>query len=717
MNTNSKTIVRADKLNSVEYQIRGPLLDEANRLRAKGEEIIALNIGNPAPFEFQAPAHLIDSLADRLRNAQGYSDSSGIPRARHAIVEYYKKKNVEISESYVYTGNGASELIVMAMQALLNVGDEVLLPSPDYPLWTAATAFSGGKPVHYLLDESANWYPDIDDMRRKISPRTRAILIINPNNPTGAVYPKEVLEQVVQVARENNLILIVDEIYDRLLMDDTEHVSVASLAPDLLTIIIDKFIYQQTSQPTKYYGVAEGKNVLTVLCESLEWYTFLRGDGEYAMAMKEEYPNALDIPQEVLSELYPNLTEYYNQSVVMTNFHSREKTDIAETISIMGSYPTGAYVNYEFAGNTIPYTLPNTLKTLTGGDIYLRSFHNGFKTFYNRDEAHPMLGFEGLTDMYDMEEMSNKIEAAGGKETFYNYMDEGTRNLDSEMVETAKDLMFPTDGRFYSYITTITMHGMYYDRENLRGDYNANLAKGRALLDQYIPLEEEENNFVNAESLYYYMTTGLELDYMLGCIKRELAERKDEKTGKPLSDNTVIVLFGDHNAYYQEMSNYVKGIDGYETDKKFTDLYNVPLMIWDKDLIASMSEEERIVDKFTCTADIVPTLLDLLGINYYTNMYYGHSIFSDEVSVLYSRAYDNFIGDGILRRSVKDNMYLYDGLTETGVPVADTIAAFEKEGTELVQRIKFCDYIFKQDHFGVKANYDKFQQKLKEINA
>ena len=481
--------------------------------------------------------------------------------------------------------------------------------------------------------------------------------------------------------------------------------------------LIDKFIYQQTSQPTKYYGVAEGKNVLTVLCESLEWYTFLRGDGEYAKAMKEEYPNALDIPQEVLSELYPNLTEYYNQSVVMTNFHSREKTDIAETISIMGSYPTGAYVNYEFAGNTIPYTLPNTLKTLTGGDIYLRSFHNGFKTFYNRDEAHPMLGFEGLTDMYDMEEMSNKIEAAGGKETFYNYMDEGTRNLDSEMVETAKDLMFPTDGRFYSYITTITMHGMYYDRENLRGDYNANLAKGRALLDQYIPLEEEETNFVNAESLYYYMTTGLELDYMLGCIKRELTERKDEKTGKPLWDNTVIVLFGDHNAYYQEMSNYVKGIDGYETDKKFTDLYNVPFMIWDKDLMASMSEEERIVDKFTCTADIVPTLLDLLGINYYTNMYYGHSIFSGEVSVLYSRAYDNFIGDGILRRSVKDNMYLYDGLTETGVPVADTIAAFEKEGTELVQRIKFCDYIFKQDHFGVKANYDKFQQKLKEINA
>ncbi|MBE6638138.1 MAG: pyridoxal phosphate-dependent aminotransferase [Ruminococcaceae bacterium] len=236
MKTNPKSIIRADKLNNVEYQIRGPLLDEANRMRSLGEDIIALNIGNPAPFAFEAPSHLINNLADRLRNAQGYSDSSGLPKARQAIVEYYRKKGVEISEHYVYTGNGASELIVMALQALLNVGDEVLLPSPDYPLWTAATAFSGGKPVHYLLDENANWYPDIADMRRKITNRTRAILVINPNNPTGAVYPKEVLEQIVQVAREHQLILIVDEIYDRLLMDDSEHISVASLSPDLLTI-------------------------------------------------------------------------------------------------------------------------------------------------------------------------------------------------------------------------------------------------------------------------------------------------------------------------------------------------------------------------------------------------------------------------------------------------------------------------------------------------
>nr|MBR6778278.1 sulfatase-like hydrolase/transferase [Clostridia bacterium] len=333
--------------------------------------------------------------------------------------------------------------------------------------------------------------------------------------------------------------------------------------------IIDEFIYKNVSTPTKYFGVSEGKNVLTVLCESLEWYTFLRGDSEYSGNLQGEYANALDIPQDVLKLLYPNLTEYYNESVVMTNFHSREKTDISETISIMGSYPTGAYVNYEFAGNTLPYTLPNILKLEMNGDIYLRSFHNGFKTFYNRHEAHPMLGFEGLTDMYDMEEMSNKLEAAGGEEIFYNYMDEGERNLDSEMVETAKDLMFPTDGRFYSYITTITMHGMYYDRANLRGENNLNIAERLSILEQYKPTDELMENFESAESLYYYMTTGLELDHMLGCIKRELKDRG-------LWDNTVIVLFGDHNAYYQEMSNYVKDIPDYNAENKFTDLYNVP---------------------------------------------------------------------------------------------------------------------------------------------
>ncbi|MBO5277375.1 MAG: sulfatase-like hydrolase/transferase, partial [Clostridia bacterium] len=251
---------------------------------------------------------------------------------------------------------------------------------------------------------------------------------------------------------------------------------------------------------------------------------------------------------------------------------------------------------------------------------------------------------------------------------------------------------------------------------NLRGENNLNIAEKLDILKAYMPVEGETENFESAQSLYYYMTTGLELDHMLACMKRELQTRKSEITGEPLWNDTVIVLFGDHNAYYQEMSNYVKGIPDINAERKFTDLYNVPLMIRDQDLTARLTEEERVVEKFTCTADIVPTLLDMLGIRYYTNMYYGHSVFSNEQSVLYSRAYDNFIGDGIIRRSAKSPLYEYDGLTETGVNVADTVWAFEQEATALVQRIKYCDYIFKQDHFAVKANRDKFEQKMKEIN-
>ncbi len=479
--------------------------------------------------------------------------------------------------------------------------------------------------------------------------------------------------------------------------------------------VIDEFIYDKTSKPTPYFGVAKGKNVVVVLAESLEWYTFLRGD-EYAGSLQGEYPRALDIPQDVLKTLYPNLTEFYEQSVVMTNFHSREKTDIAETLSVMGNYPTGAYVNYEYAENTLPYTLPNLLKAETDGNICLRSFHNGFKSFYNREVVHAAFGFEKVdgmlspVDMNDMEEMSNLLEAEGAEEIFHDYMEEGERNLDSEMVEICKDLMFPEDQRFYTQITTLTMHGMYYDRANLREENNKKLADKLRTLKGYMPQVETTEDFVSAERLYYYMTTGLEFDYMLGCMKADL-----EKKG--LLEDTVIALFGDHNAYYQGMSGYVKDIADYKTEKKFTDLYNVPFMIWDYDLSEMLTDEERIVDKFTCTADIMPTLMDLLGITYFENLYYGRSVFAKEQSVLYSRAYDIFLSDGVVRRSVKGDFYLYDGLTEGGERVADTLEDFEREGERLVEKIKYCDYIFRQNHFGTVENYQRFQSKMQEINS
>ncbi|MGN0623606.1 MAG: pyridoxal phosphate-dependent aminotransferase [Oscillospiraceae bacterium] len=232
-----KIYAKSTKLDNVCYDIRGPVMDEANRMIAQGEKILKLNIGNPAPFAFHAPDEIIREMTANLQNAEGYSDSKGIDGARTAIKNYCEYKNiggVELSD--IYTGNGVSELITMVMQGLLNNGDEVLVPAPDYPLWTASVTLAGGTAVHYICDESSEWYPDIDDMRAKITDKTKAIVLINPNNPTGAVYPRDVLEQIAQVARENELILFSDEIYDRLLMDGVEHTSIASLAPDVFTI-------------------------------------------------------------------------------------------------------------------------------------------------------------------------------------------------------------------------------------------------------------------------------------------------------------------------------------------------------------------------------------------------------------------------------------------------------------------------------------------------
>lgn len=225
---------KSHKLDHVCYDIRGPVMDEADRMIANGVKILKLNIGNPAPFHFTAPDEIIQDMIFNLRDAEGYSDSKGIFSARKAIMQYSQIKKIPgVGINDIYTGNGVSELITMAMQGLLDNGDEVLLPAPDYPLWTAAVTLAGGTPVHYMCDEQNEWNPDIDDIRKKITPRTKGIVIINPNNPTGALYSKEILEEIVNVARENELIIFSDEIYDRLVMDGLEHIAIASLAPDV----------------------------------------------------------------------------------------------------------------------------------------------------------------------------------------------------------------------------------------------------------------------------------------------------------------------------------------------------------------------------------------------------------------------------------------------------------------------------------------------------
>lgn len=231
---------KSNKLDGVSYDVRGPVLEEADRMHEEGIRILKLNTGNPAPFGFDAPNEVVRDMIMNVRNSEGYSDSKGIFSARKAIEQYCQVKgfpNVTIND--IYTGNGVSELITMCMQGLLNNGDEVLVPMPDYPLWTASVSLAGGNPVHYICDEQAEWYPDIDDIKSKVTTNTKAIVLINPNNPTGALYPKEILEQIVEVARQNDLIIFSDEIYDRLVMDGLTHIPIATLAPDLFVVTLN----------------------------------------------------------------------------------------------------------------------------------------------------------------------------------------------------------------------------------------------------------------------------------------------------------------------------------------------------------------------------------------------------------------------------------------------------------------------------------------------
>ncbi|MEJ6544138.1 pyridoxal phosphate-dependent aminotransferase [Brachybacterium paraconglomeratum] len=228
---------QSSKLRDVCYEIRGPVPAEAARMEAEGHKILKLNIGNPAPFGFEAPDEILVDMIRNLPTAQGYSDSKGILPARRAVAQYYQTRGMPgVGLDDIYLGNGVSELIQMTCQALVDDGDEVLVPAPDYPLWTASIALAGGRAVHYRCDEEQQWWPDVSDIADKVTPRTKAIVVINPNNPTGAVYPEHVLREIVEVARKHGLMILADEIYDKILYDDAVHTHIAKLAPDLLTI-------------------------------------------------------------------------------------------------------------------------------------------------------------------------------------------------------------------------------------------------------------------------------------------------------------------------------------------------------------------------------------------------------------------------------------------------------------------------------------------------
>lgn len=235
-----KPITKSSKLANVCYDIRGPVLAAAKKMEEEGHRVIKLNIGNPLPFGFEAPEEIVVDVIRNMRDASGYTDSLGLFAPRKSIMHYCQEKGIQgVTVEDIFLGNGVSELIVMAMQGLLNNGDQVLVPMPDYPLWTAAVSLSGGVPVHYLCDEANEWYPDLNDIRSKVTSNTKAIVVINPNNPTGALYPKEILEGILQIAREHGLIVFADEIYDKVLFDGNQHISLASLADDVLCITMN----------------------------------------------------------------------------------------------------------------------------------------------------------------------------------------------------------------------------------------------------------------------------------------------------------------------------------------------------------------------------------------------------------------------------------------------------------------------------------------------
>ena len=431
---------------------------------------------------------------------------------------------------------------------------------------------------------------------------------------------------------------------------------------------LDSFIYNKVTTPTETMGgKAKDFNLIVILAESLEWFSFIND--------QNLYPNGHTASEEMLRKTFPNLYSMYDESYVLSNFHSREKTDIAENYSYLGNYPTGVYINYNFPDNSLPYSYPNVLKNLYGVDTY--GFHNGEPNFYNR--THFLTKSVGLKNYIASDNMD-----------ITNYTLDGERNLDSQMIEACKTQMFPTDKRFSTHITTITMHGQYAERNNIKNHYDTLINNG--IFDSI------EHDDEMQEMFRHYVATALELDKAIGVMNNYLKE-----TG--LDKNTMIVMFGDHNAYYSDLSAYVKGLESVNTTKTYTKLFNVPLFV----KVGNETPTNRFINKFTCTADIVPTIYDLLGISYYSNIFYGNSAFSNQESLLYSRAYEVFISDKTYFYSLNNVIWQDDSVDKTYIDQT------EEKALNLIDKIEHVNRIFYHD-FLSKDNATKFNEKMLEIN-
>ena len=429
---------------------------------------------------------------------------------------------------------------------------------------------------------------------------------------------------------------------------------------------ITDYIYSDVNVPTDKFGISKGNNLVTILVESFEWFAFISDPNVY--------PNGANLSEEQLDLLYPNLREFYSRSVVMNNHHSENKTDMSEDEALLGVYPNGDYINFSFPDNTLPTSIANILK---GDDSSISNnvFHNNDMTFYNRDDFMPQLGYDNL---YSIDDMVDRGAT--------NYMKEASleglsMNLDSEMIESMKDEMFTPNKRFNTHITTVTMHGNYVYRENIQ---------------KYYDKMDSLNIVIENDYIKNYMAYVMDFDCALGIMMDDLEE-------KNLLDNTTIVIFSDHNAYMNHLSNQVKGIYDY-SDGNYNELFRVPLMIYDSNL------DHQIINKFTTTYDITPTILDLFGFNYYTNMYYGNSIFSEDESILYSKALDVFIYDGLFFSNINNILYKNEKITDSD------IENIELKCKSLLKKIYYTNHIFYYDYFREEANLTKYITETNSIN-
>lgn len=430
---------------------------------------------------------------------------------------------------------------------------------------------------------------------------------------------------------------------------------------------IEDYIYSNVSSPSEYFGISKENNLVTILVESLEWFAFINDPSIY--------PNGANISEDTLDTLFPNLRRFYNESVVANNHYSQNKTDISEDEALIGAYPSNDYINYGFADNTLATSIATSIK-LNDDSVSTNFFHNNERGFYNRFKISTNMGYENL---YFIEEMT--------KFGVTNYMDSnnlvsGARmNLDSEMIDKMKELMFPNDKRFVTHITSISMHGDYQTKRD-------NLQKWYDKLDSF--------NVTAANSLKNYLASVMEFDYALGLIFEYLESNN-------LLENTTIVLFSDHNTYMSDLTYLVKGIGEKEYSKEnYTELFRVPLMIYDENI------GHKVINDFSTTYDIAPTILDLFGINYYTNLYYGNSIFNDTYSILYSRAFGVFITDKIFFSNINSILYKDKSVDY------NYIKAIETKCVDIVKKLYYTNHIFYYNYFS--NNLDNYKSNFLSIN-